>query len=260
MSAHNPLLGLTPEQLETFEKMKHEFAAHSSEFGAEELAWCDDACMLRYLRGYQFIIADALNALYVSLKWRAEYKPQHIKFEEVATQASYRAFYYAGQDLKNQPTLVLHAGRMLQSPGTNDEKMKYAIYVLEEACRNMDASSGVEKWMVLMNLKGNWFSSLDRTLVRKWIDLFGNHYPERLSVSFIVDAGMLFEGFWAIVSPFLHPITRAKIQWASGDADKKKKFFETFFVVSKLDACFGGEVVDEVTQEELKKEKKGWFW
>jgi hypothetical protein len=36
-------------------------------------------------------------------------------------------------------------------------------------------------------------------------------YPELLHVAFIINSPWIFKGIWAIIAPFLHPVTRQKV-------------------------------------------------
>jgi hypothetical protein len=46
--------------------------------------WCNDACISRYLRAREWNLEAAEKMLRNTLKWREEYKPHLIRFEEVS--------------------------------------------------------------------------------------------------------------------------------------------------------------------------------
>jgi hypothetical protein len=36
------------------------------------------------------------------------------------------------------------------------------------------------------------------------------YYPERLHQAFFINSPWIFQGIWAVIAPFMHPVTRAK--------------------------------------------------
>ena len=48
-----------------------------------------------------------------------------------------------------------------------------------------------------------------------------DHYPERLNKAFLVDAPWLFLGAFKLISPFIDPVTRKKIVFVKGSAEKR---------------------------------------
>jgi hypothetical protein len=43
------------------------------------------------------------------------------------------------------------------------------------------------------------------------LNILQDHYPERLGHMLIANPPMLFSTFWSCISPFIDPVTRAKV-------------------------------------------------
>jgi hypothetical protein len=71
------------------------------------------------------------------------------------------------------------------------------------------------------------------------LGILQDHYPERLGQMFIANPPMLFSTFWSCISPFIDPITRAKVVFLKGGTDGQKQLQE-FVDPGQLNASFGG--------------------
>jgi hypothetical protein len=54
--------------------------------------------------------------------------------------------------------------------------------------------------------------------------ILAHHYPERAHRVYWVDAPVIFRCVWAIVKPFLDPVTKAKCVFVTGDEQRAKVF------------------------------------
>ena len=64
-----------------------------------------------------------------------------------------------------------------------------------------------------------------------------NYYPEMLHKFFIINAPMSFRAVWAVISPFVDPVTSKKIE-IIGAAYTPRLLLE--IPIQELPACFGG--------------------
>jgi hypothetical protein len=66
-----------------------------------------------------------------------------------------------------------------------------------------------------------------------------NHYPERLGMLLLVDTPWIFNGFWAVASPFLSKSTVSKILFIKG-SEVTKTLLE-FIDKEQLEKDYGGD-------------------
>ncbi|KAA8493018.1 Random slug protein 5 [Porphyridium purpureum] len=216
-------------------------------------AFCDDYCLLRYLRAREWNLEKAFTMLAETLRWRWTKRPDQLKYGDVAKLAQAGSIYPNGFDKSGRPIMYMRARR--DPPGTTDEKLDQILYTMEEGVRSMDASKGVEKFVYIIDLAG--FSvtqaGADPKLAQAWINVLQNHYPERLKLVCVVDAGMIFTGFWNIISYFIDTETRKKMTFISKAQFKKELATSDIFDAQHVEEGFGGEVPELITDDASEK-------
>eukprot|EP01098_Paradermamoeba_levis_P007989 TRINITY_DN3328_c0_g1_i2.p1 TRINITY_DN3328_c0_g1~~TRINITY_DN3328_c0_g1_i2.p1 ORF type:complete len:312 (-),score=93.70 TRINITY_DN3328_c0_g1_i2:262-1104(-) len=208
----------------------------------EDLEWCDNACLCRYLRARDFNLDLSFNMLLETINWRKEAKPHLITYEDVKEQALARSNYLSGKDRYGHPTIVMKVSH--DPPGTPEEKLRLIIYNIEEATRQMNKSKGVEKWNYVIHLGGfSLFKTrADPKMAMKWLTILQNHYPERLSSIFLVDSPSVFLTFYKLLTPLMNDVTKQKVHFFSGSFEEKRALFSTFFDPANLEESFGGDI------------------
>lgn len=101
------------------------------------------------------------------------------------------------------------------------------LYNIERAIAYTERKSKgkVEKINVLFDYSQYTYKNqppLD--LIKQLMSCLSDHYPERLRFLFFIDTPMRFRAFWNLLKPFIDPVTRNKIQFVTGDAQKLQKF------------------------------------
>ena len=77
---------------------------------------------------------------------------------------------------------------------------------------------------------------------RATLSILQDHYPERLHRFVLLHAPALFSGFFKMISPFIDPVTKAKIAFVTGSAAVQAATLAESFDLGKWEAHLGGSV------------------
>ncbi|KAL6988609.1 hypothetical protein U1Q18_014363 [Sarracenia purpurea var. burkii] len=199
---------------------------------------CSDVSILRYLIARNWNTKKASKMLKETLKWRLEYKPDKIKWEDVAHEAKigklYRANYF---DKLGRTVLIMRPG--VQSTSSTDMQIKYLVYCMERAI--LDSEPDQEQMVWLIDFQGWNMSSISVKVTRETAHVLQERYPERLSLAILYNPPKVFESFWLMVKPFLEPKTYRKVKFVFADDPQSLKIMEELFDMDKLESIFGGK-------------------
>lgn len=226
--------------------------ADAGELTDDQRRWLDDMCLCRYLRARDWDLDKAEEMIRATLAWRAEYRPELITAEDIEPEAEQGKMYFNGQhDKFGRPVIYMKPVR----DTSNDRviKLKYLVWILEQAIAAMDASKGVEKMVWVADFKGTGMRTSSVGNMQVSMDCMHvllNHYPERLGVAFMTNTPWVFSAFWSVIKPFLNEVTLAKVQFING----KKDFAKILEVIEEeaLEEDYGGKVVFEYDHETWK--------
>ncbi|CAL5193217.1 unnamed protein product [Lathyrus oleraceus] len=198
---------------------------------------CSDASVLRFLKARNYNTMKAAKMLRGTLKWRLEFKPEKIQWDDVAKEALKGRLYKADYlDKQGRVVFVIKAG--LQNPSLAMVQIKYLVYCLENAISNPPSTQEQMVWLI--DFQGWSTSCISVKVTRDTAQVLQNHYPERLGLAVLYNPPKLFESFWTMVKPFLEPKTYKKVIFAYPDHPKSRVMMEELFDMETLEACFGG--------------------
>jgi hypothetical protein len=216
----------------------------STDLTDQEKQWCDDNCLARYLRArvdkYGWNLEKSMLMIQESLKWRREFQPDSVKEEDVKDLIDAGMLYCNGKDKSGKPIVLVKMNAPL-----SDYVMytRYVVYVMEKAIASMNPDE-TEQMIWILDLKGsNRKCFPPKAVCKEALNIFYTHYPERLHKLYIVDAPKVFSVFWAMLSAFLEPETKAKINFLSGPigaGQKKTDALLELIDVSVLESDYGG--------------------
>ncbi|KAM7259001.1 hypothetical protein ACFE04_014742 [Oxalis oulophora] len=204
----------------------------------EKLAiYSSDAQLARYLRARNWHVKKATKMLKATIKWRATYKPEEIRWEEVANEAETGKIYRTNYvDKLGRTVLIMRPS--CQNSKSIKEQIRYLVYCMENAVMNLPPEQETMVWLI--DFCGYNLSNISLKVTQETINVLQDHYPERLGLAVLYNPPKFFEPFWKMVKPFLEPKTRKKVKFVYDDEPNTKKIMEEVFNMDELESAFGG--------------------
>ncbi|KAK7396094.1 hypothetical protein VNO78_16852 [Psophocarpus tetragonolobus] len=199
---------------------------------------CSDASILRYLKARNYNTKKAAKMLKVSIKWRMEFKPEKIQWDDVAQEARNGRLYKADYlDKQGRIVFVIRPG--IQSTNLPAAQIKYLIYSLENAIWNQNSNQEQMVWLI--DFQGWSTASLSLKIARDTAQILQAHYPERLGLAMFYNPPKVFESFWTMVKPFLESKTYKKVIFVYPDNSRSRMVMEEYLHMDKVESYFGGK-------------------
>ncbi|KAK7321167.1 hypothetical protein VNO77_31519 [Canavalia gladiata] len=199
--------------------------------------YCSDASISRYLRARNWNVKKATKMLKQSLKWREEYKPEEIRWEDIAHEAETGKIYRTNYaDKHGRTVLVMRPAR--QNSKSTKGQIKYLVYCMENVILNLPPDQEQMVWLI--DFQGFNMSHISIKVTRETARVLQDHYPERLGLAILYNAPKFFEPFFTMVKPLLEPKTYNKVKFGYSDDQNTKKIMEELFDFDHLESAFGG--------------------
>ncbi|XP_010527376.1 PREDICTED: random slug protein 5 [Tarenaya hassleriana] len=195
-----------------------------------------------------------------TLKWRIQYKPEEIRWEEIAREAETGKIYRANcTDKYGRTVLVMRPS--CQNTKSTKGQIRFLVYCMENAILNLPAHQEQMVWLI--DFHGFNLSHISVKVTRETAHVLQEHYPERLGLAILYNPPKFFEPFWKMVKPFLDPKTCNKVKFVYSDDGESKKVLEDVFDMEQLEVAFGGNSYsgfDFVKYAERMKEDDARFF
>lgn len=215
-----------------------ELRASLGQLSGRSAQFCTDACLKRYLEARNWNVDKAKKMLEETLKWRLSFKPEEIRWNEVAKEGETGKVFKANfRDRHGRTVLILRPG--MQNTAALDNQMKHLVYLIENAIFNLP--EGQEQMAWLIDYTG-WSitNNVPVKSARETINILQNHYPERLAAALLYNPPRLFETFWRIVKYFMDPKTFQKVKFVYPKNKDSAELMKSYFDVDNLPTEFGG--------------------
>ncbi|KAJ3205253.1 hypothetical protein HDU67_008938 [Dinochytrium kinnereticum] len=178
----------------------------------ERQKWADDACLLRYLRATKWDAEAAAIRLRKTLQWRREYRPTEISPEEVEPESVTGKQFVSGFDKIGRPLYFLVPRN--ENTKTYERQLRYVVYNLEKGIALMPYS--VEQFTLVIDYENmSMMNSTPLHVSKKFLEIVGDHYPERLGQAFMINPSWYLWVFFKLLGPFLDPVTKSKIHFVN---------------------------------------------
>ncbi|KAH6755155.1 Sec14p-like phosphatidylinositol transfer family protein [Perilla frutescens var. hirtella] len=215
------------------------------------LKFCTDACLRRYLEARNWNLDKAQKMLECTLKWRSEYKPEEIRWHEVAHEGETGKVSKANfHDRKGRTVLIMRPGK--QNTTSPEGNIRHLVYLMENAILNLPEGQEQMSWLIDFN---GWSITTNISIKtsRDIIYILQNHYPERLAVVALYNPPKIFHAFWKVVKYFVDQKTFQKIQFVYPNDKESLELMKTFFDTENLPSEFGGKATLKYDHEEFSR-------
>lgn len=215
------------------------------------LRYCTDACLGRFLEARNWNVEKAKKMLEETLTWRSTYKPEEIRWHEVASEGETGKVFRANfHDRHGRTVLILKPA--LQNTKSIDNQMRHLVYLIENAILNLPEGQDQIAWLI--DFTGWSFSnSVPVKSARDTITILQNHYPEILAVAFLYSPPRIFETFWKIVKYLLDTKTFHKVKFVYPKNKESVELMKSYFDLENLPTEFGGTTTLNYDHEEFSK-------
>ncbi len=194
------------EELLVVERLKQKLADEAPDLGFTYT----DTTILRFYRGRKNIEEKAYNALIKHVEWRKENKVDeiHQSLHKFEGELSSKKITIEGHDLNGRPSVFIYAGRHNKNQRDIDEMRMLIIYTLEGILKHTKPEE--ERIVICFDLSEFSYSCMDYEVLKLLVNILQFNYPETLSVALVINAPFFFSACWAVIRPWLDPVTAAK--------------------------------------------------
>ncbi|CAD98643.1 Pdr17p-like Sec14 domain containing protein [Cryptosporidium parvum Iowa II] len=212
-----------------------------------ELDWCTDACLLRYLRGYNLKVIKSFEALAKTIHFRRKYAPQFISPRNISSGNNVEGLIRYGLDKEGRPCIFMRA-KYSDSNIDVSLVLNSLLYSMERACLYIDqVSTSDNKINLIVDFTG--YKSTQQppvSLSLKFAKAMVDHYPERLHRAFIIQPGWFFKAVWGLISPCIPGNTAEKFVLIDPESDGSESFnaLKSYIEDKYLDKEWGGSCED----------------
>ncbi|KAG6620655.1 hypothetical protein I3842_Q055600 [Carya illinoinensis] len=215
------------------------------------LKFCTDACLRRYLEARNWNVDKAKKMLEETLKWRSTYKPEEIRWHEVAHEGETGKVSRADfHDRDGRTVLIMRPG--MQNTPSGEDNVRHLVYLLENSILNLPESQEQMSWLI--DFTGfSLNTNVTVKTARDIIYVLQNHYPERLAVVFLYSPPRIFQAFWKAVKYFVDPKTSQKVKFVYPKIKDSIELMKTFFDIENLPSEFGGKATLKYDHEEFSR-------
>ncbi|CAN4080062.1 unnamed protein product [Withania somnifera] len=186
-----------------------------------------------------------------TLKWRSTYKPEEIRWHEVAHEGETGKVSKASfHDRLGRVVLIMRPGK--QNTSSPEGNIRHLVYLMENAILNLP--EGQEQMTWLIDFHG-WSlnTNIPIKTARDIIYILQNHYPERLATVVLYSPPRFFEAFWKVVKYFIDTKTFEKIKFVYSNNKDSMELMKTLFDTENLPSEFGGKATLNYDHEELSR-------
>ncbi|CAL4899850.1 unnamed protein product [Urochloa decumbens] len=205
---------------------------------AEMPGFLSDATIHRFLRARNWSTVQATKTLKEAVKWRRQYKPEMIRWEDLAQRENEVKRAYIPDYLDKNGRTVFVNLPSVKSLTSGKEQIKQLVYNLENFTMSSESAQDNVVWVV--DFRGWKLSSTPLAETRQSLNIIQNYYPGLVAVAILCNPPKIFESFWKIVNYFIEPEMREKVKFVYTNNSESQRIMADMFDLDRLECAFGG--------------------
>jgi hypothetical protein len=172
-----------------------------------------DICILRFLRGCKGKEDKAYTELVRYIGWRIESDADNIDnyIPQFQRRLDNRLIILGNVDKENRPVAFSLVHKFDNRDREIEEMRLFIIYALESLLKRTNPEQ--EMFAAVADLSRFTMRCIDYEVIKMGINILQGNYPDTLGKLLIVDSPMIFSACWAIIRPWLDPVTASKVQF-----------------------------------------------
>ena len=188
--------------------------------------WCTPHTVLRYFRARKWDYAKTRAMIRATIKWREEMRPESITWDAYVPQMeTVKCMVGLTTGCPHGRPIMLMDTRRDTTECKKDLRasIKHLVYFMEVVARHSDRGPMDTEGKIVWFVNQTDYKSANAPPLRISLEVLGilqNHYPERLGLAIMYNAGVAMNLFWSLVKPFIDPVTKTKIQFIKGPGGK----------------------------------------
>lgn len=197
----------TNEEIEAVQRLKAQLVQEFPSFDFSN----KDTLTLRFYRGEKKNEASALTVLRHHINWRLQYDIENIPPEKYERIAQKRVWSVQGFDKNNRPVAYLYSRRHFADKKLVEDMRYFVIHTLQTLMER--AKPNEERMVICADMDGFSLANMDYEATKLFIDILQKNYPETLDQAYVLNAPFIFSACWAIIRPWLDPVTASKVKF-----------------------------------------------
>ncbi|UNI21435.1 phosphatidylinositol transfer protein csr1 [Purpureocillium takamizusanense] len=212
-----------------------------------------DSLALRFLRARKWDLDKALVMMFAAMDWR--YREARIDQDVIPTgdggaleagekgdvlsrdfvrQCRSGKSFAHGTDREGRPICYIRVRLHKSSDQVPESVNRYCTYLIETT--RLTLNPPCETANLLFDMTDFTLANMDYPFVKFLIKCFEANYPESLGVILIHNAPWVFKGIWKMISGWMDPVIRSKVNFTYGSKD-----LDQFIAPEQLLKELGGE-------------------
>ncbi|KAL5202399.1 hypothetical protein ABZP36_013351 [Zizania latifolia] len=206
---------------------------------AEMASFLSDGTIRRFLRARNWSTEQATKALRETVKWRRQYRPDTICWEDIAEREDEARRVYIADYCDRDGRIVFVSKPSIKSKTSGKEQMKQLVYNLE-ILANSSEGEQEESVVWLTDFRGWVLTTTPLSMARESIYIVQNHYPGLMALAILSNPPRIFESFWKIARHFIEARMKEKAKFVYTSSPESHRIVADMFDLDKLESAFGG--------------------